>query len=1658
MKMNKGYLVSGAQLRCLCGSDHCYLNVTIGHGYVANKKLKASQKDCIAGKNIMGFGKCKMNNENGICQGYMNLACSWQTMTGVSRMMESINGSAAITLDSVLLCRRGGIIVPQTSGQGMSQAIDWNYYLKRCGLCLKIFTLTGEDGCLMGHDPINLNTGNFLYEKEDLVICGINTISFRINYFSMEEYQGGSLGEGWHHNYEIYIEPKGEDSVMLHLGSGRVLPYRRSIGNVYVPLYGTKNVLKKEADGYIFVLADVLEYIFDKEGKLLFRIDKNNNKDIFIYNKNYQLAEVRGANGGVLYYFYNKEGNLYRVCDHTGREVQLHYSYRVLQKYINSAGQVYNYGYNENLRLESITTPRNILAVKNIYDSANRVLKQITPDGGIVELLYDDRGQCTYVRDQNEYITSYESDNKFRNIRTIYKDGQESFAYNDNNQKILYIDKNGNKTQYQYNEIGKLVGVINALGIQKKMSYDKEGKLLTVGIEGDKLLENIYDKEGYLVKTIDALGRSRQIIYNENSQPKQFILPDGSSIKFTYDGRGNVSSITDPYNIIVKYKYDDLNRLIEMTDIEENKISYRYDERDHLISLTNQEGAVRSYTYNESGSLIKVVDFDGGVVSIDYNVMGKPEKYTDKEGHETKLSYDKAGNLSEQLEPSGVLSVYEYDRNNLLIRARLMTSQQEHIRVIDYVYDPAGNLVKTQIGDGKNPMSVTSYEYDALNRIIAVIDPVGGKTTYTYNKKNGKISSITDAVGNQCTFRYNKMGELIEETDIKGNTTRFEYNALGRITSVIDSVGRTTKYYYSYGGRMEKTVYPNNRQVLYEYDRLGRLKKKTDQTGFSISYIYDCMGRILSVESSTGQKKLYSYDIMGNITSVTDANGNLTKYAYTYNGNLNQVIDAFGNITEYTYDKANRVICYCQYGRAGEENHIMQYERDVFGQVECIRDTLGAEEHFRYDLLGRMIEKTNSEGMVTVYTYTADGKPESIQYNNDNRVELEYTPLRQLSTIKDWLGEIKIERDNYGNPISITDHEGRTVKYEWGSMGQRQEMTYPDGIKIRWKYDNLLRPIQMKRIAEEKEILCVDYRYDKQGRISEKKSSGGYCTRWIYNESGNLEELSHEDSAGTLDKFHYTYDAIGNKIAIYKERRYFPEESGKYRYIYDKLQRLTDVEKDGKLLRNYRYDTFGNRVGMDDYVRGIKTIYEYDVLNRLKWQDISDNENVVHKTYTYDKRGNLTGEYRNGELLFGYSYNSMNRLEKAWNSQGKNAEYFYNSLGQRIGRIICGKKEDYLLDLTKPYHNLLELRKGKQKQNFYWDSNVTVMETESGAIQYYLQDELGSPLRVLYKNGYGEIYGYDEFGNDFCGSEKTFNAKNKYSIQGECQPFGYTGYRFDEISGTYFAQAREYQPERGVFTTEDVIRKNGIIPQALNRYTYCLGNPLKYIDLNGKEEAPVYVYYIDDFKREAQWQIKQLEDDGKNVIQINLSKADGNDKFDDERERAQMFAEEWNNMKDEKIESVYIFSHGTERMLQFEDGSSYNALTIDGWNKAGEELVAGDIHDLTSKNIANLYIQACNTGMLAGYAKNTENVASILSNKISNDGMVYSWDGSVSFGPYNIEQKIMDIFGMSYDLNARESYVQGHFNDMMQEWSVGLVLMPKGMVQYQNGKYYKNKE
>ena len=220
-----------------------------------------------------------------------------------------------------------------------------------------------------------------------------------------------------------------------------------------------------------------------------------------------------------------------------------------------------------------------------------------------------------------------------------------------------------------------------------------------------------------------------------------------------------------------------------------------------------------------------------------------------------------------------------------------------------------------------------------------------------------------------------------------------------------------------------------------------------------------------------------------------------------------------------------------------------------------------------------------------------------------------------------------------------------------------------------------------------------------------------------------------------------------------------------------------------------------------------------------------------------EKRGEDCG----GRLLHGYAYNAANRLESSWDDAGREADYFYNALGQRTGKNSGGKTEEYLLDLTRAYHNLLGIEKTDGTQTFFWDFHVAVMEDERKKLHYYLQDDLGSPLRVLYGTGSGEVYGYDEFGRDLYEVEEGESSKRRYSRQGEKQPFGYTGYRYDPVSGTYFAQAREYRPEFGRFMAEDIIGGSIALPKSLNRYTYCYNSPDNYMDFDGNSAVATLI-------------------------------------------------------------------------------------------------------------------------------------------------------------------------------------------------------------------------
>ena len=447
-------------------------------------------------------------------------------------------------------------------------------------------------------------------------------------------------------------------------------------------------------------------------------------------------------------------------------------------------------------------------------------------------------------------------------------------------------------------------------------------------------------------------------------------------------------------------------------------------------------------------------------------------------------------------------------------------------------------------------------------------------------------------------------------------------------------------------------------------------------------------------------------------------------------------------------------------------------------------------------------------------------------------MKLSYNPLRQLIEIQDWLGSTRITPDALGRAEKVQYPDGREVSYTYGKAGERRSITYPDGKTVFYGYDEQFRLSELKEGGR-----IITYGYDTVGRLCEKQFPNGTKTTYRYDRKDQLTELLHQDQEGILDRYTYLYDLLGNKTGITKERRGLERESGQYRYGYDALGRLSEIQKDGEIQTRYGYDAFGNRTWKEE--SGEQTSYQYNALNQM----VSERQGEIRKEYGYDKRGNLTAILENGAWKKQYVYGAMNRLEEAVDAAGKQARYQYNGLGHRVGKqegvlpkeklekldpqrrvgmeIGNSRQITYTLDLTRQYYNLLERTEESQSQRYFWDGNVAAYE-ENGERNYYLQDELGSPLRIEDSAGtIKESYGYGAFGEDL------------YQNQGKMQPFGYTGYQRDSVSGTYYAQAREYLAESGRFAGQDLIAGFLDMPFSMNRYSYCFNTPMLLVDLGG---------------------------------------------------------------------------------------------------------------------------------------------------------------------------------------------------------------------------------
>ena len=1081
--------------------------------------------------------------------------------------------------------------------------------------------------------------------------------------------------------------------------------------------------------------------------------------------------------------------------------------------------------------------------------------------------------------------------------------------------------------------------------------------------------------------------------------------------------------------------------MTEIVDVNSNVTRYAYDAANRITAVTDALGNQRAYTYNPGGKIMAIRDFDGNEAGFTYNPLGKVETYTDKEGQTVHFTYDKMWNISSVIAPDQGRQEYIYDSNNRLVKQTLPMGG-----VVTYAYDAAGN--RTEMTDPAG--NTTRYCYDDVNRLTEVLEADGARTAYEYDRE-GNLIKETNAAGQVTSYTYDDLGRRTSVTNPAGATTSVFYNELGKAERICYPNGSSTVYEYEKGGRLKSVRYPDGAGEHYGYDAKGNLTERTTTAGENYRYNYDSLDRMISVQNPAGGISYFTYDALGRVIKAENESGNQTCYEYTPNGNLAKVTDAMGNETFYQYDAMGHLTQSSCTGAEGEEPQNTVYTWDKEGHVTAVTDPLGDVECYTYDPAGRMKAKIDKDGYETSFHYGKDGQVEEICYADGRTVSLTYNAIRQLEEVRDWLGTTKIAMDEAGHIASVTDPYGKTVGYEWGSMGERTAICYPDGRRAAYEYNEAMQLSALKLLSDDAQEKTILYSYDEAGRLTGKQFPGGNRTDYSYNGAGKIKEILHT-GADFTERYHYDYDVMGNKVLAEKERPGLPEDSGNFSYDYDALNRLTSVACNGKTLRTYGYDAFGNRNTRTEYQTAgeLVTTYHYNTKNQLT-QEINASGT---RNYNYDHRGNLLSVTSGEEVLKAYGFDAANRMSSSVDRTAgeiTKAYYQYNGLGHRVGQTIASGNADvtqtirYTLDLTRQYHNLLQKTGNGLDQTYFWDGNVAGME-ENGRDHFYFQDDLGSPMRLADEGGRSEeVYGFDEFGNDIRTAKDIF----KDSLQS----FGFTGYQMDSVGALYFAQARRYDAGVGRFISEDFIKGHIAAPYTMNHYSYCWNRPLDLVDLNGMDpnagvikalmdmlkcdETVSYIFYTtgenSDFTDQANWKKEQLESEGKNVVMIPIANA--ND-----------FVDGWNHMGMTpdgiaNIEDVEIYTHSNETTFIFIDNTETEALSISGKNKSGKAIKG--ISDLSYKEIETLNIYGCNSGNLSTYFIAGSNIASGLSKIVSGD--VYAYDGNVAFGP--TWTRPFSKYGEYEDRlsNIQKSYIK---ISVENRW----FFEPMGKLRYKEGK------
>jgi RHS repeat-associated protein len=424
-----------------------------------------------------------------------------------------------------------------------------------------------------------------------------------------------------------------------------------------------------------------------------------------------------------------------------------------------------------------------------------------------------------------------------------------------------------------------------------------------------------------------------------------------------------------------------------------------YDNAGQLVTVQKAVGTplqqdYATYTYSPNGKRTSVKDAGGNLAAMRYDGFDRqnrwvfPSKTTPgalDEGDYEAYGYDAVANRTSLRKRDGLTLTYQYDALN---------------RMIAKIVPERGGLSSTHSRD-------VYYGYDVRNlQTYARFDsPTGEGVTNTYDGFGRLVSSTLNQAGLARTIghSYDARGNRTRLTVSDGYDARFDYDELDRLTAIRNGAGNVV--------------------ASQSYDPMGNRTGYTS-AGTASSYGYDGVGRPISAAHDIGGgvhdgSWSYGYNPASQITTLTRSNDSYAwtghvsvDRAYAVNG-LNQYTsagsaafgyDANGNLTSdgsttFTYDVENRLVA-----ASG-----------------------GRTANLVYDPLGRLFQVSGGAAGTVRFLYDGDALIwEYDQYGNGLRAYTHGSGADE--PLIWWEGSVRrLVADHQGSIIAVTDGWGHAL-------------------------------------------------------------------------------------------------------------------------------------------------------------------------------------------------------------------------------------------------------------------------------------------------------------------------------------------------------------------------------------------------------------------------------------------------------------------------------------------------------------------------------------------------------------------------------------------------------------------------------------------------------